>query len=124
MEDTHDYETGRGSGFLIGLLCGAAVGATVGLLLAPKTGSELRRDLADGAGRLRRRAEKAYNERHAHMDHISDAIEDGVSQVSRFGEDMMSRGRKAGQRVADQARSVMGDARRGTQGNGSENPIS
>jgi len=117
MEDTRFTEGGRGGGgFLIGLLCGAAVGATVGLLFAPKPGSELRRDLADGAGRLRRRAEEAYGD-------AAEVIEDGVSRAQRFGEDVISRGRKAGQRAADRARDTMNDSRR-SQGNGSENPIS
>ncbi len=37
-------ESGKGSGFAF--LAGAALGAAAGLLLAPKKGSELRKDLA------------------------------------------------------------------------------
>jgi len=47
--------------FLLGLVCGAAVGATLGLLLAPKSGAELRRDMSSSAQRLRRRAHDAYD---------------------------------------------------------------
>jgi len=121
MDETRFTESGgRGSGFVLGMVCGAAVGAALGLLFAPKPGSELRRDLEDRAGRLRKRAERAYGE-------ASEKIGEGVSHLSRFGEDMVARGRKVAERTGDQARSAMNDARgeiRRTQGNGSENPIS
>ena len=118
MDDTQFSEGGRTSGFVVGLLCGAAVGATLGLLFAPKTGTELRRDIADGAGKLRRRAEEAYGK-------ASDAIERGMDRASRMGEDavddLASRGRQAARRASnlvDQARSTMNAPRR--TGNGSE----
>lgn len=47
-------------GFLLGLVCGAAVGAAVGLLCAPKSGSQLRQQLAASTGRLRQSAVKGY----------------------------------------------------------------
>lgn len=52
----------RGNGFLVGLACGAAVGAVVGLILAPKPGSELRHQLADSASRLRKKAAETYGD--------------------------------------------------------------
>ena len=48
-------ENGNGHSFLFGLICGAALGALAGLLLAPKPGSELRNDVSDSARRLRRK---------------------------------------------------------------------
>jgi len=118
MEETRFSEGGgKASGFLMGLACGAAVGAALGLLFAPKPGSELRRDIEDRAGKLRKRAERAY-------DDATEAIGEGVSHLGRFGEDLAARGRKAAQRAGQQARNTVGDVRRGTQGNGSENPIS
>ena len=50
----------RSNEFMIGLLVGAAVGAAVGLLLAPKSGAELRHQLADYSERFRRRAGETY----------------------------------------------------------------
>ena len=46
--------------FMMGLLCGAAVGAAVGLLLAPKSGHELRSMLSDSASKVSQRAGETY----------------------------------------------------------------
>jgi gas vesicle protein len=42
--------------FLLGLMLGAAVGAAIGLLYAPRPGMESRQDLVDWADGLRSRA--------------------------------------------------------------------
>lgn len=54
-----DEETG-GGGFVLGLIAGAVLGAGIGMLLAPKAGSELRGQLGDAASRLRERAGEGY----------------------------------------------------------------
>jgi gas vesicle protein len=54
-------ESGNGHSFLFGLICGAALGALAGLLLAPKPGAELRNDVSDSARRLRRKAGEMYD---------------------------------------------------------------
>jgi gas vesicle protein len=41
--------------FIVGLISGAVLGAVAALLLAPKTGKETRRILANGVGNLWRR---------------------------------------------------------------------
>jgi gas vesicle protein len=48
--------------FMYGLLCGVALGAAAGLLLAPKAGAELRNEMTDSARRLRRKAGEMYGE--------------------------------------------------------------
>jgi gas vesicle protein len=63
-------QSGSGRGFLVGLLCGAAVGATAGLLLAQRPGRELRQDMAASAGRLKRRASAAYDQASTAIDDI------------------------------------------------------
>lgn len=55
-----ERETGRL--FIYGLICGAALGAIAGLLLAPRAGAELRHDMTDSARRLRRKAGEMYDE--------------------------------------------------------------
>jgi gas vesicle protein len=60
-------------GFTAGLLCGAALGAAIGLLLAPSSGRQLRQDLGAKADRWRRQARDTY-------ERASGAVEDLVSR--------------------------------------------
>jgi gas vesicle protein len=95
--DRFEREEGGGS-FLMGLLAGTVLGAGLGMLFAPKSGSELRSQLgstlADGTGRLRDVADQTYSQ-----------ASDKVSQ-------MMDRGREA----YDRARSGVGSMASGTSG--------
>jgi gas vesicle protein len=61
----------------MGLICGAAVGAAVGLLLAPKAGAELRHQIYETTGRLRKSAEKSYA---SAVDTVSDVVDDVVER--------------------------------------------
>ena len=59
MNRYSNEETSNGSSagtFVIGALCGVAVGAALGMLFAPKTGRETRQQLAEQTERLRRTA--------------------------------------------------------------------
>ena len=51
-----------GGAFLAGLLMGAAIGAGLALLFAPKKGSELRGQIAESAKKARESARQAYSE--------------------------------------------------------------
>lgn len=57
--DRFEREDGGGS-FLMGLLAGTVLGAGLGMLFAPKTGSELRSQIGEQAGRLRSTATDTY----------------------------------------------------------------
>jgi gas vesicle protein len=63
--DRFEREEGGGS-FLMGLLAGTVLGAGLGMLFAPKAGSELRSQIgsqiADSTGRLREVADQTYNQ--------------------------------------------------------------
>jgi gas vesicle protein len=78
---THDtYADAHGNGFMMGLLWGTAVGAALGLLLAPKSGSELRSELKESAGRLRHRAADVYDQAYSKMDSV---VAEGREAVRR-----------------------------------------
>jgi gas vesicle protein len=62
MYEPHYEEESGGGGFLIGLLCGTALGAAVGLMFAPKAGSELRQTLYESTGDIRQKAYDAYGQ--------------------------------------------------------------
>ena len=91
--DRFEREDGGGS-FLMGLLAGTVLGAGLGMLFAPKTGSELRSQLGEQAGRLRSTAA------------------DGYSQASEKVSQIVDRGREAYER----ARSGVGSGMTGTTG--------
>jgi len=92
--DRLEREDGGGS-FLMGLLAGTVLGAGLGMLFAPKTGSELRNQIGEQAGRLRTTASDGYNQ-----------ATEKVSQI-------VDRGREAYER----ARSNVGSGMTGTTGN-------
>jgi len=83
MYEPH-YEEESGGGFVFGLLCGAALGAAVGLMFAPKAGSELRQKLYDSTGDIRQKAYDAYGQ-------AQQTVNDYVSK----GKDAVDRGKQA-----------------------------
>lgn len=59
--DRYEKEEGGGS-FLMGLLAGTVLGAGLGMLFAPKAGTELRNQIGESAGRLRSTAGDTYSQ--------------------------------------------------------------
>lgn len=57
----NDESTGSGM-FLLGAVAGALVGAGVALLMAPKPGAEVRKDLTDGYSSVRDAAARRYRD--------------------------------------------------------------
>ena len=59
MANEYKEEEG-GPGFVMGLLTGTVLGAGLGMLFAPKPGSELRGQISEGAGTVSRTASEGY----------------------------------------------------------------
>ena len=97
--DRFEREDGGGS-FLMGLLAGTVLGAGLGMLFAPRPGSELRTQLTEQAGRLRHTAGDAY------------------SQASGTVNKMVDRGREAYDRARHSSDTGMGTG--STSGAGSQ----
>ena len=99
-EPHYEDETG-GSGFLLGLLAGTALGAAIGLMFAPRAGAEFRQNLYESTGDLRRKAQDAYG------------------QASEQVNNMVSKGRQA----VDRGREAFDNARQSASqgGNGTAN---
>lgn len=85
--DRFEREDGGGS-FLMGLLAGTVLGAGLGMLFAPKTGSELRSQLGEQAGRLRTQATDGYQQ-------ASEKVTQGYQQATEKVSQMVDRGRDA-----------------------------
>jgi len=58
--DRYDNESSGGGGFMMGLLTGTVLGAGLGMLLAPKAGSELRGALGEQARTWSNAASEQY----------------------------------------------------------------
>jgi gas vesicle protein len=95
--DRFEREEGGGS-FLMGLLAGTVLGAGLGMLFAPKAGSELRSQIgstiADGTGRLRDVADQTYSQ-----------ATDKVNQMVDRGREAYDRARSSVSTMASQGTS-------------------
>jgi gas vesicle protein len=97
--DRFENEGGGGGSFVMGLLTGTVLGAGLGMLFAPKAGSELRNQLSEQAGNLRSSAgEWAEKGREAY------------SHAAERGRDMVDRAREAVSRGAEEAQRYARDA--------------
>jgi gas vesicle protein len=92
--DRYDNEGSGAGGFMMGLLTGTVLGAGLGMLLAPKAGSELRGALGEQARNLSNAASEQYKR----------ASETAGTWAER-GRDMVDKAREAVGRGADEARS-------------------
>src|SRR5262245_5090467 len=90
--DRYDNE-GGGGGFMMGLLTGTVLGAGLGMLLAPKAGSELRGAIGEQARNWSNVASEQY--KHAR---------ETAGTWAERGRDMMDKARDAVSRGADEAR--------------------
>ena len=91
LEDTvEDSTKSYSKGLLIGALLGGAAGAIAALLLAPKSGRELRRDIAD-------RTEDVVDKAQQMFGNATNGFEDGI-------DDVVNEGRLASERIVSSAR--------------------
>jgi gas vesicle protein len=99
--DRFDNEGGGGGSFVMGLLTGTVLGAGLGMLFAPKAGSELRNQISTQAGNLAntasegvRRAQETAGEwadrgREVY-DKARDAVSRGADEAQRYVRDASS----------------------------------
>src|SRR5919204_2407309 len=106
--DRFDNESGGGGSFVMGLLTGTVLGAGLGMLFAPKSGSELRNQLSEQAGSLANSASEGYRR----------ATETAGDWADR-GREMYDKARDAASRGIDEAQRYVREATGGTTGGGS-----
>ena len=84
--DRFENEGGNGGTFVMGLLAGTVLGASLGMLFAPKAGSELRSQLSEKAGNLANQAKDGYTKAQQFAQEgyqkASDAVNEGYSKVN------------------------------------------
>ena len=93
-----------GGGFAVGLIWGVAVGAAVALLIAPKTGRELRGQVSDSVDRLKGRARKGYDVARERYDRASDTMGDAVTRAGEFADSLSERASERASRYRGESR--------------------
>jgi gas vesicle protein len=97
-DSTYDrYETEGSGGFMMGLLAGTVLGAGLGMLLAPKSGADLRGQLGEQAKNISNKASEQYRR-----------ASETASQWAERGRDVMNQARDAVSRGAEEVRSYTG----------------
>ena len=89
----NDGSGGSGNGFMMGLLAGTVIGAGLGMLLAPKAGSELRGAIGDQAKNLGSKASEQYRR-----------AADSASGWAEKGKEFVSQAREAVSRGVEETR--------------------
>src|SRR5581483_8232005 len=98
--DRYDNESSGGGGFMMGLLTGTVLGAGLGMLLAPQSGSELRGAIGEQARNL---GEQAKGWGSAAQEQYKKASETASDWADR-GRDLVDKARDAVTRTAEEAR--------------------
>ncbi len=84
--DRFEREDGGGS-FLMGLLAGTVLGAGLGMLFAPKPGSEMRTRLSEQAGKLRTTAADGYQQATGKVTQMVDRGREAYDRARATGAD-------------------------------------
>jgi gas vesicle protein len=108
-----DYERygGEGGGFMMGLLAGTVLGAGLGMLLAPKSGSDLRGQIGEQAKHFGDKASEQYRR-----------ASETASNWAERGRDMVQHARSAVERGMDETRGYSGSSDSGYTGGSSSTP--
>ena len=106
-EHYNEHEDRNGAGFLMGLLAGTVIGAGLGMLFAPKNGSELRDQLSRQAESLANSANEGYRRASASAGHWAEKGRDLGRDMARDVADMADKGREVGRDMYGRAREAV-----------------
>src|SRR4051794_35855079 len=101
--DRFENEGGGGGSFVMGLLTGTVLGAGLGMLFAPKAGSDLRNQLTEQAGNLKNQAGEWADKGRDMYNQAADRGRDMYNQAAEKGRDAYNTARDAVSRGADEA---------------------
>ncbi|MFN4984781.1 MAG: YtxH domain-containing protein [Ignavibacteria bacterium] len=109
MEDKEHVNGSYTKGFLVGAVVGGAVGAVLALLFAPKSGRELRRDIADKTGELYDKASHYISKDPDSPSHgpLDDVINEGRIRAERI----VSSAKHQAESILSNAEQVLRDAK-------------
>jgi len=104
--DRFDNEGGGGGSFVMGLLTGTVLGAGLGMLFAPKAGSELRNQISEQAGSLANTASEGYRR-----------AQESAGEWAERGRDAYGKAREAVSKGADEAQRYVREVTQGAPAN-------
>jgi gas vesicle protein len=104
--DRFDNEGGGGGSFVMGLLTGTVLGAGLGMLFAPKSGSELRNQISEQAGTLANTASEGYRR-----------AQESAGEWADRGRDAYGKAREAVSKGADEAQRYVREVANSATGN-------
>src|SRR3954463_4070792 len=93
--DRFDNEGGGGGSFVMGLLTGTVLGAGLGMLFAPKAGTELRNQVMEQAGNLANTASEGYRRASETAGEYADRGREVAGDIAGRGREMYDRARDA-----------------------------
>lgn len=105
MEENNNGSYTRG--FLMGALVGGAIGGIVALLFAPKSGRELRRDIADKTEEVYDKAQKYFTKDDEAPREFDDVINEGRLRAERI----VTSARTQAENILESAEQVLKDAK-------------
>jgi gas vesicle protein len=107
---TREHEDRSNVGvFVCGLLTGAALGAAAAILLAPKAGWKMRRDLADGVGDLGQAAKDRWGDVTAAASSAVDKGREAFEQARGTVQDVADGASKSADRVKGAVKDAASD---------------
>lgn len=93
-----------GASFLVGFIAGSVLGAGLALMFAPKPGAETRREVADRAQQLSKRAADEYDTASKRVTHLAERGRDAYRSAADRARDLAERGRQEADKLASRAR--------------------
>ena len=109
--DRHDNDNNSGGSFVMGLLTGTVLGAGLGILFAPKVGSDLRNQMREQAGNLANSASDGYRRAAETAGEYAGRAAETASQYAERGRDMAGDLAGRAREVRDMAGDLAGRAR-------------
>ena len=107
--DRFDKEGGGGS-FVMGLLTGTVLGAGLGMLFAPKAGSELRSQIGEQAGNIANQASEGYRRASESAGQWAEKGRETAGEWAERGKDIYGKAKDAVTRGAEEAQNYARDA--------------
>jgi gas vesicle protein len=117
--DRFENEGGGGGSFVMGLLTGTVLGAGLGMLFAPKSGSELRSQLSEQAGNLANTASEGYRKAAENAGQWAQSGKEAAGEWAGRGRELYDKAKDAVNRGAEEAQRYVRDAASDTSGHGS-----